>query len=130
MYHHCVLSYSGGTVIKNDLGFDSIFGGKPAANSAPKSALNSPSALNSVIPPKKIKKEVVSPVKSHKPTVKQEARSPVKSHMPAVKQEVTSPVKSHKSALNDESTSHTKRPVSYLCVYIWMLPCSVEVFLD
>ena len=113
-------------VIKQVLNYDSIFDGKSAASSAPpKSALNSPSALNSMIPPKKVKKEPVSPVKAHRPdavkkavnpdkvhkqAVKQEDASPIKSHKPAVKQESVSPVKSHKPVVKQEVA--TKKEVS------------------
>ena len=50
-----------------------------------KSALNSASALNSVIPPKPVKQEPVSPAKVQKLTVKREIVSPVKKHVSFVR---------------------------------------------
>lgn len=96
-------------VIKQVLNYDSIFDGKSAASSAPpKSALNSPSALNSMIPPKKVKKEPVSPVKAHRPDAVKKAVNPDKVHKQAVKQEDASPIKSHKPAVKQESVSPVK----------------------
>ena len=92
-----LLSSSGGKNSKEVGNYESGLNGKATMNNTVKSALNSPSALNSIIPPKKIKKEAVSPVKDHKPAVNHEPMSPVKSHKTAIKKDVP---------------THPKRPVS------------------